>query len=107
MNSPGFSIIVPTYQRRAVVTDTVMALTRLNFDGRLEVIVVVDGSTDGTKEALAELKTPFVLRVIVQPNRGAAAARNAGAADAKEEILLFLDDDMIAHPDLLQAHAAA
>ena len=101
----SFSIVMPTFQRRDLVCDAVRALGALNYDGECEVIVVIDGSTDGTAAALSQLSCPASLQVIEQENRGAAHARNRGAADAKGEILLFLDDDMIAEPNLLTEHA--
>jgi peptidoglycan/xylan/chitin deacetylase (PgdA/CDA1 family)/GT2 family glycosyltransferase len=98
-----FSIVIPTHQRREIVIRTVAALADQGRDD-LEVVVVVDGSTDGTADALRALAVPFALTVLEQPTRGAAAARNAGAAEAIGEILLFLDDDMEAHPSLLAEH---
>jgi len=96
---------MPTFQRRDLVCDAVRTLCALEYDGNFEVIVAVDGSTDGTATALSQLSCPPHLRVIEQENRGAAHARNRGAAEAKGEILLFLDDDMIAEPNLLTEHA--
>ena len=104
-HSPSFSIVIPTFQRRTVVCDAVRALARLKYAGPFEVIVVIDGSTDGTAAALAQLDVPFSLRIIEQPNGGASHARNRGAAEAANEIILFLDDDMISDPDLLEEHA--
>lgn len=69
-----------------------------------EVVVAVDGSSDGTAAALRELETGFPLRVIEQPNQGRAAAVNAGAEAAGGELILFLDDDMSADPGLLAEH---
>jgi GT2 family glycosyltransferase len=66
--------------------------------------VVVDGSEDGSAEALRKMDVPFSLIVLEQPNRGRAVARNRGASVARGEILLFLDDDMEAHPRLLTEH---
>ena len=97
------SIVIPTYERREVVPRTVTALASQSYED-FEVIVVVDGPTDGTASALRELSTPFRLTVLEQPNSGAAAARNAGAAAAAGELLLFLDDDMEADPALLAEH---
>jgi glycosyltransferase involved in cell wall biosynthesis len=103
--SPSVSIIVPTYQRRDMVCDAVRALCRLSYDGPIEIIVVIDGSTDGTAAALDRLDCPFPIRVIEQENRGLAAARNRGAAQAVGDILLFLDDDMICQPVVVRQHA--
>ncbi|MCB0628216.1 MAG: polysaccharide deacetylase family protein [Saprospiraceae bacterium] len=99
-----FSIVIPTYQRKEVVKASVKALSRLEFAGGLEAVVVVDGSTDGTAEALRSLDLPFPFRVIEQENQGASTARNRGATAATGEIILFLDDDMEAHPQLLNEH---
>lgn len=104
---PSFSIVVPTYQRRDVVSDAVHALSRIDYRGTFEVIVVVDGSTDGTAAALRRAQCPVPLRVIEQENRGLANARNRGAAEATGDILLFLDDDMICEPDVLKQHASS
>jgi glycosyltransferase involved in cell wall biosynthesis len=101
-----FSVVVPTYRRRAVVLRNVAALAA-QTEADFEVIVVDDGSGDGTPEALRALETPFPLTVIEQENLGAGAARNAGAAAARGELLLFLDDDMEADPRLLAEHDRA
>ena len=102
---PRFSVIIPTYQRREQVVSALGALTRQQAAASFEVIVVVDGSRDGSADALRELVVDMSLNVLEQPNRGAASARNRGAAVARGEILLFLDDDMEAHPALLREHA--
>jgi peptidoglycan/xylan/chitin deacetylase (PgdA/CDA1 family)/GT2 family glycosyltransferase len=99
-----FSVIVPTYQRRSLVVSLVQSLAGQEFNGRFEVIVVVDGSTDSSAAALRQLDTPFPLTVLEQANRGAAAARNRGADVACGELLLFLDDDMEADRRLLAEH---
>ncbi|MES2326368.1 MAG: glycosyltransferase family 2 protein [Pseudomonadota bacterium] len=103
--SPPYSIIMPTFQRREMVCDAVRALCRLSYDGPIEIIVVVDGSIDGTAAALAGIDCSFPLRVIEQENRGQAAARNRGATEAIGEVLLFLDDDMICERNVVQQHA--
>lgn len=98
-----FSVVIPTYERRATVLRTVAAFDRQNFSD-FEVVVVVDGSTDGTAEGLAELETGFPLKIVEQPNQGRATAVNAGAAASEGELLLFLDDDMSADSELLREH---
>jgi len=80
-----FSVVVPTFQRREVVQETVRALDRQQFDGDFEIIVVVDGSTDGTADALRGLELSTPLTVLEQPNRGLSVTRNRGAAEAKGE----------------------
>ena len=102
---PSFSIVMPTYQRRDLVCDAVRALGRLAYQGPVELILVVDGSTDGTAEALRKIECPLPVQILEQPNSGASHARNRGAELAKNDILLFLDDDMIAEPTLLDEHA--
>lgn len=98
-----FSVVIPTFQRRDLALAAVRALESQELRD-FEAIVVVDGSTDGTAEALRGLQTSFPLAVHEQPNAGAASARNQGASVAQGEILLFLDDDMEAHPRLLLEH---
>jgi glycosyltransferase involved in cell wall biosynthesis/peptidoglycan/xylan/chitin deacetylase (PgdA/CDA1 family) len=101
---PRISVVLPTFQRRELVTNAVRALARQVFDQPFEVVVTVDGSTDGTAKGLRGLDVRFPLIVIEQVNAGAAAARNVGAHRARGEIVLFLDDDMEADPRLLAQH---
>src|SRR4051812_34062633 len=105
MDYPSFSIVIPTFQRREIVCDVLRSLTALDYRGSVEIIIVIDGSTDGTAEALAEIASPFPVRIVKQANRGASGARNRGASEASGDIILFLDDDMISDPDLLEQHA--
>lgn len=101
---PRVSVIIPTYQRRDVVVASVQALANQEFDGVFEVVVIVDGSQDGSAQALCDINLPFPLTVLEQPNQGRAAALNHGAQVARGEIFLFLDDDMEAHPQLIAEH---
>lgn len=105
MKEPSFSVVVPTFQRRDVVCEAARAIARIEYAGPLELVVIVDGSTDGTVEALEAIACPFPKKVIFQENAGLARARNRGAAEASGEILLFLDDDMICDPDIVSQHA--
>lgn len=102
------SVVVPTYNRRDLVLRSLETLFAQDFDpARFEVIMVVDGSTDGTAEALRALQPRCRFRVLEQENRGPSAARNAGFRVAEADLLLFLDDDMLCEPGLVAAHVAA
>ncbi|UIJ46162.1 glycosyltransferase family 2 protein [Sphingomonas cannabina] len=88
---PLFSVVVPTYNRHATVIEAVeSALAQTVRD--IEVIVVDDGSSDRTPEALAAIPDPR-LHVIVQDNAGASAARNRGITEARGRYVAFLDSD--------------
>jgi len=102
----SFSIVIPTFNRRDTVCDALRAIGSIDYPGAVEVIVVVDGATDGTAHALEAIARPFPLTIIEQPNEGPGSARNRGAAVATGDILLFLDDDMMCEPDILRQHAA-
>ena len=82
------SAIIPTFDRKDFVRESV-ACVLAQKDVDLECIVVDDGSTDGTRESLEGLP----IRCIRQVNRGPAAARNRGIAEANGEFLAFLDSD--------------
>jgi GT2 family glycosyltransferase len=103
---PRFSVVVPTHRRRERAVRLVEALGGQELED-FEAVVVVDGSDDGTAAALQALETEFPLTVLELPHTGAAAARNAGAAAARGEIVLFLDDDMRPDARLLTAHDRA
>lgn len=108
LEMPDLSVVVPTYNRRAGILRLLRALEEQTFPSdRFEVMVVNDGSTDGTGAALAALKTPYRLRVLEQANDGPAAARNAGLQQAQGRLIVFLDDDVAPSPELLEAHVDA
>jgi glycosyltransferase involved in cell wall biosynthesis/peptidoglycan/xylan/chitin deacetylase (PgdA/CDA1 family) len=99
------SVIIPTYNRAGRLQACLQALThQTQTPGDFEVIVVVDGSTDETAEMLAELTTPYALNVLFQANQGQNVARNHGVSHARGWYCLFLDDDIIAEPQLISEH---
>lgn len=101
-------MIIPSYNGESKLPNVVASLEQQQQEG-LEVIVVLDGSTDMSASFLATKKEAWrlsELRIIVQENKGRAAARNAGAQDANGELLLFFDDDMLLTPGLVKAHVA-
>ncbi len=108
---PFLSVVIPTFNRRASLEVTLHALARQHeVSGGYEVIVVSDGSTDGTDSCLAEWAArsdvPYALRVVNQPNGGPAKARNRGVAEARGIVVAFLDDDVEPLPQCLAVHAA-
>lgn len=106
--SYAISIIIPTYQRRASVERLLQALKAQTLPpDQFEVIVVIDGSNDGTEAMVAQFASPFALQPLWQPNKGRAAACNAGAYAARGELLVFLDDDMVPAPSFLTGHLEA
>jgi GT2 family glycosyltransferase len=104
----NISVVVPTYNRREIVSRTLNTLFAQSLPAAdFEIIAVVDGSTDGTANALRKLTPPCRLRVIEQENRGLAGARNTGYRAAETDLVLFLDDDMLCDPELVAAHVRA
>lgn len=102
------SVVIPTYNRCALLSRTVATLFRQTCPPDLyEIIVVVDGSTDGTTEMVRQLSPSSKFQVVVQSNRGQAAARNAGLKAAIGKLILFLDDDLLCEPNLVAEHIAA
>jgi GT2 family glycosyltransferase len=105
--APVLSIVIPTFNGGPVLRRTVENLLgqEAPADG-FEIIIVDDGSTDGSTDGLPRMDTPVRLRVLRQGNEGRAAARNRGAAAAEGRALLFLDADIWAAPGLVAAHLA-
>ncbi len=102
MEAPGgptFSVVVPTCNRAERLTRCLRSVLRQTIDDH-EVIVVDDGSIDGTPGAVAALAEPRV-RYLRQDNAGTSAARNAGAGLARGRWLIFLDDDDEVRPGWL------
>jgi GT2 family glycosyltransferase/peptidoglycan/xylan/chitin deacetylase (PgdA/CDA1 family) len=110
MTSPlRFSVVIATHNRWKVLVQTLPTVFAQNFPpNAYEVIVVVDGSTDGTSEWLFNLSPAGTsLRILEQSNCGQAVAQNAGLRAAQGELVLFLDDDILCEANLLEEHSAA
>jgi|WetSurMetagenome_2_1015567.scaffolds.fasta_scaffold200764_2 glycosyltransferase involved in cell wall biosynthesis len=94
--APFFSVVIPTYNRRSTLLACLAALERQTIEpGSFEVLVVVDGSTDDTAEAVGEREFRFAVRCLVVPNGGASKARNAGVAAARGEYIALTEDDVV------------
>ena len=100
------SIIIPTYNRLSFLRKTLHSLTHLTYpEDNYEVIVVDDGSNDGTDEFLKSASFPYQFRFFGHAeNRFASAARNTGIQNAIGDIIVFLDDDMQVVPEFLDEH---
>ena len=100
---PAVSVVIPTYQRPDALRRCLAALARQEFPSdRFEVIVVDDGSALPAAEVVHQYEAQLPVCLLVQSNRGPAAARNAGAARARGQLLAFTDDDCQPHPGWLE-----
>ncbi len=100
------SVVVPTYNRSADLRAVVDAVERMTVpDGwQLELVVVDDGSSDGTWSWLERRRSNLRFSAARQPNSGPARARNLGVAAAAGEVVLFLGDDTVPQPGWLAHH---
>jgi len=101
------SVIIPTYNRKGVLVKCLNALFHQTcLRSVYEVLVVDDGSTDGTEEVMRKFaaSAPVKFRYCRQEHKGPAAARNVGIRNARGKIILFIGDDIIATPNLLEEH---
>jgi len=102
------SIVIPTFERRHLLERTLRSVLAQDVAPEdYEVVVVVDGSTDGTAQYLRTLHPECSLKIVEQANAGPARARNAGIAASSGEIVLFLDDDCLCERDLVRRHLRA
>jgi glycosyltransferase involved in cell wall biosynthesis len=104
-DAPRVSVIIPTYQRRVALRRALLSLARQTVAAEsYEVIVSVDGSTDGTSEMLSTFDASFALRTVAGEQRGRASACNAGIVLARGDVLIILDDDMQVVPEFVERH---
>ncbi len=106
-----FSIVIPTYNRQPILEKCLRALEQQHLPPHspvtgYEVVVVDDGSTDGTVGWLQSHADDFPhVRLFQQEHKGPAAARNLGVQQAKGETIIFIDSDLVVLDGFLQAHA--
>lgn len=99
---PLVSIIIPTYNRREFVQEAIDSVLRQDYEAR-EVIVIDDGSTDGTEAALRRFPS---VRYHAQANQGVSRARNHGLELAQGALICFLDSDDLWLPKKLSTQVA-
>lgn len=106
-----FSVVIPTYNRKPILEKCLKALESQQLTDCItnyEIVLVDDGSTDGTLEWLAERAEEFPrVRCFAQSHQGPAAARNLGVKEAKGDTIVFIDSDLVVTEKFLQAHAEA
>jgi glycosyltransferase involved in cell wall biosynthesis len=101
------SVVVPTRDRWPLLSTSALPSALRQEDVAVEVVVVDDGSTDGTAAALAELPDARVRVLVNERPRGVSAARNAGIEAARGEWVAFLDDDDLWSPRKLRTQLDA
>lgn len=104
---PELSLVIPTHNGRRTLPDVLGGLEAQRGAPAFEVVVVDDGSDDGTAAWLQGRVGELDLRLVMQQRGGPAAARNAGIAAARGETIVLLGDDTVPTPGWLSAHCAA
>lgn len=105
------SVVIPTYNRRPILEKCLLALEDQAPSGEIdqyEVVVVDDGSTDGTPDWLRASSSRFPsVRLIEQSHGGPAEGRNRGVSHARGDVVVFIDSDLVVTPTFLASHARA
>jgi glycosyltransferase involved in cell wall biosynthesis len=100
------SIIIAVYNRSELLSQVLSALAKQTYTiNKFEVVIVDDGSTENIELFIKKFNIPFNLKFIKNnQNRGRAVARNIGINNASSDLIIFLDSDMIAVPELVEKH---
>jgi glycosyltransferase involved in cell wall biosynthesis len=104
--TPPVSIVIPVFNRAAVVGRAVESVLRQSF-ADFELILVDDGSTDGSVDTVLAFNDPRIRLIRHECNQGAAAARNTGIAASSGRLIAFLDSDDVWHPAKLERQIPA
>jgi glycosyltransferase involved in cell wall biosynthesis len=100
------SVVIPTYNRCTILEKTLGGLCNQAEPEHLhEVIIVSDGSTDGTSAVVKAFSARLPIRFIPLTKGTVSQARNSGLEQAESAVVVFLDDDIVASPNLLAEHA--
>ncbi|QED36532.1 glycosyltransferase family 2 protein [Antarcticibacterium arcticum] len=100
MRNSKITLIIPTFNRESTIVNSVKSIKAQDFDN-WELIVVDDGSQDGTRKILKPFLSDKRIRYYYQENQGVSSARNTGANLATGDYLIFLDSDDVFYPNLL------
>jgi cellulose synthase/poly-beta-1,6-N-acetylglucosamine synthase-like glycosyltransferase/peptidoglycan/xylan/chitin deacetylase (PgdA/CDA1 family) len=103
--APAVSVVVPAYNEALGIERSLRSLVGSRYPGRMELIVVDDGSTDETativEQLIREHRGPAELRLLRQPNAGKAAALNRALTASRYEIIVTVDADTVFEPDTI------
>lgn len=106
-SNPLVSVVIATYNNRNLLDRTVQNILQQTYSN-MELIVVDDGSTDGTRDLMVEMATrDSRLRYVYQMNQERGAARNRGIREARGEYVAFIDQDDLWHPTKLERQILA
>ncbi|MGB3405394.1 MAG: glycosyltransferase family 2 protein [Microcoleaceae cyanobacterium] len=106
MQQPLVSVIIPTYNRIAMLQEAIESVLAQDFKETVEIIVIDDNSSDETCKVVSQ-KYPEVKLICFNQNQGAGAARNQGLQMAKGQYLAFLDSDDLWETDYLRRQISA
>lgn len=104
------SLIIPTYNKASRLRITLHYIKQIQDRERVNLIIINDGSTDKTKYVLEEFSRSLSeisfnnIEIIHSSNQGRATARNIGISKSEDELLLFMDDDIIPSPGIISSH---
>lgn len=102
------SVIIPAYNSKERLYNSLLTLNEQECEEEFEVIVADNGSEDGTLSMLESFKAEFPLIFVrIEQNRGIAYGRNQAVRNARGEILIFHDSDMLAEKHLVAKHIKA
>ncbi len=105
---PTVSLIMPTFNKLSRLRFALKSLNKQSYPfEKWELVIVDDGSTESVENLLDELELNYHINYIFQSNSGRSIARNQGLDVAKGEIIVFMDDDLIASPNFVGAHFQA
>jgi len=105
LNKMEVSIIIPTYNHKEILREALEFLFNQSYPKEnYEIVIVDDGSTDGTEKMINSLSPPCRLVYLHQDRKGPAIARNLGIKNARGKIIVFIDSDIFSSPDFINEH---
>lgn len=105
MSTPRVSVVIPAFNAKKWIAEAIDSVMAQSFED-YEIVVVDDGSTDGTEQALRDLVRSKRIRYFRQQNSGVSVARNRGVQESRGELIAFLDADDLFHPQKLRQQVA-